>query len=290
MKQDLHIGVVASLHSLGLLDACCREDERLSGWQTAASPGHGGLLRQMRAKRVDAALLPLDWFATHFLEDEEAEPTSWKVVQAWPHCALEFWMCRHLKKRLARRRRTKPGAERGLDQDIRVAIEGASPLIADWVTQRIREISGRDDLPLTFQHLPIRMMPGGVKAGLVDGIVAPAPWSQADEIAGEGSIDRMIVPPTHDLGLVLVVDLDSEAAEPAKTRQLIELCRVAGSDALDPKRLACSQHAALSVHNPEHLLRQIATLPSAVPEEELAHWLQQRLEILRRVRSCASAL
>ncbi|MDB6139466.1 MAG: hypothetical protein JWO94_2538 [Verrucomicrobiaceae bacterium] len=279
LKQDLHIGVVASLHSLGLLDACCREDASIAGWQTITCPGYGSLVRQMRAGRIEAALVPFDWFATHFPPDA-GEPSSWQIIKAWPSCALEFWMSRHLKKRLGRLRRAGHGGERSSDHEVRVAVDAASPLLFEWVRQRLAQISGFNDLAVTLQHLPVSLMPASLKAGLVEAMVAPSPWSLAEELSGEGSLDKVSVPSSHDLGLVLVVDSKSDASAPEMIRQLAA-ASLAPSGIIAPKRLSCSHHAALPLQDSVTINRQLAQLLPPIAAGDLDKWLAARQATLQ---------
>lgn len=174
-----------------------------------AFSGYGDVVRGLLTGELEAGLLPWELLVTDLLL-KPGQRGEWRVPAVLRACPMELVLSQSAIKRVypSRRRPVAPGSVK-LVFGIEARNSFTRLQILAW--QQGKEMSHL--AAPAFKTLPMNLMLKGLEAGVVDGVLAPAPWGMQAEREGSGKID-----PAFDAGvfaqhLVLVCRQRMEALQ-----------------------------------------------------------------------------
>jgi len=173
-------GFVPSLEVLPFLAWAPRERLRMRAFS-----GYGDVVRGLLTGELDAGLVPWELLVTDLLL-RPGQRGEWRVPAVLRACPMELVLSHAAMKRVGpSRRRPLPGGSVKLVFGIEARNSFTRFQILAW--QRAK------DLPQlaapAFKTLPMNLMLKGLEAGVVDGVLAPAPWGMQAERDGVGVMD-----------------------------------------------------------------------------------------------------
>ncbi len=165
-------GFIPSLELLPLL-AATRQDT--SSLRFQGCPGYGRIIRQLLTGDLQAGVLPWELFVSEVLT-RPGQADQWSVPLVIQTCPSEMVLSR-AAFRCCFPPRTAAAA--GPMPKLTFAIEGKRSLtrlqIGHWLSPLPGAARPR------YKVLPLELMLKGLKADMIDGIVAPAPWGMYAE-------------------------------------------------------------------------------------------------------------
>jgi ABC-type nitrate/sulfonate/bicarbonate transport system substrate-binding protein len=179
-------GFVPSLEVLPFIAWAPAESIRLR-----AFPGYGDVARGLLTGELEAGLLPWELLVTDLLL-KPGQRGEWRVPAVLRACPMELVLGQSAIKRVypSRRRPVAAGSVK-LVFGIEARNSFTRLQILDW--QQGKDLPHL--APPSFKSLPMNLMLRGLEAGVVDGVLAPAPWGMQAERDGCGKID-----PAFDAG------------------------------------------------------------------------------------------
>lgn len=165
-----------------------------------AFSGYGDVVRGLLTGELEAGLLPWELLVTDLLL-KPGQRGEWRVPAVLRACPMELVLGQSAIKQVypSRRRPVAPGSVK-LVFGIEARNSFTRLQILAW--QQGQEMPHL--APPTFKTLPMNLMLKGLGAGVVDGVLAPAPWGMQAEREGSGKIDPAFDPGVFAQHLVLV--------------------------------------------------------------------------------------
>lgn len=174
-------GFVPSLEVLPFLAWAPRDRLRLK-----AFPGYGDVVRGLLTGELEAGLVPWELLVTDLLL-KPGQRDEWRVPAVLRACPMELVLSHSAMKRVepSRRRPSQAGSVK-LVFGIEARNSFTRHQIMAW-----QQGKGLPHLATpAFKTLPMNLMLKGLRADVVDGVLAPAPWGMQAERDGVGRIDE----------------------------------------------------------------------------------------------------
>jgi hypothetical protein len=273
-------GFVPSLEVLPVLSGAREHGRRL---QFKGCPGYGRIIRHLLTGDLQAGILPWELFVSEILT-RPGQDGRWAIPLVIQACPMELVLSRAAHRLCFSSR--GPVSSREMRR-LTFAIEAKRSLSRLQIALWLSAIPGAAR-PL-FKVLPMELMLKGLEAGMMDGIVAPAPWGLLAEAAGCGRLEVPFETGAYAQQVVLVCQQNVCDAAPQICQELPEACAAARRQLTDPAAFLETASWATAAGWPQltpELLRQSAArypgpsgsgVPDFAPDQA---WLTRELQTL----------
>jgi len=169
-------------------------------WQMRAFSGYGRIIRALLTGELTAGLVPWELFTTELL-CKPGQKDRWMVPLVIQACPMELVLSSAAVKRL------RPGPQKKGDPapaKLLFGIEERRSYTRFQILEWLKSLNLPHLESPTFKVLPMELLLKGLKAGVVDGVIAPTPWGMQAEASGIGVISPDFKAGEYEQQVVLV--------------------------------------------------------------------------------------
>jgi len=188
-------GFVPSLEVMPMVDQAMHGQ----AWQMRAFSGYGRIIRALLTGDITAGLIPWELFVTELLS-KPGQRDRWAVPLVIHACPMELFLTPGAMKHLR-----PPPAKKGEPSSTRLlfGIEARRSYTRFQILEWQKSLAIPHLEAPTFKVLPMELMLKGLKAGVIDGVVAPTPWGMQAEANGTAVINQEFTMGDYEQKVVL---------------------------------------------------------------------------------------